>query len=85
MFSTGGNVGSVLLILLGLAVAFALLARRVHIAYPVVLVLGGLGLSLLPGTPRIQFDPNFIFTGSFPRCSMPRPGLRRGGISRITL
>jgi CPA1 family monovalent cation:H+ antiporter len=66
MFSTGGNVGSVLLILLGLAVAFALLARRVHIAYPVVLVLGGLGLSLLPGTPRIQFDPNFIFYGVLP-------------------
>jgi hypothetical protein len=38
MFSNGGNDGSVLLILLGLAVAFELLARRVHVAYPVLLV-----------------------------------------------
>src|SRR5690242_19394082 len=66
MFSTGGNVGSVLLILLGLAVAFALLARRVHIAYPVVLVLGGLGLSVIPGTPEIRLEPNVIFFGILP-------------------
>jgi CPA1 family monovalent cation:H+ antiporter len=66
MFSDGGSVSSVLLILLGLAVAFALLARRVHVPYPVVLVLGGLGLSLLPGTPRIRLEPNLIFYGILP-------------------
>src|SRR5262245_5643116 len=66
MFSNGGNAGSVLLILLGLTVVFALLARRVHVAYPVVLVLGGLGLSLLPGAPQIQLEPNVIFYGVLP-------------------
>jgi CPA1 family monovalent cation:H+ antiporter len=66
MFGHGGNVGSLFLILLGLAVAFALLARRVHIAYPVVLVLGGLGLSVIPGTPQIRLEPNLIFWGILP-------------------
>lgn len=65
MFSNG-NAGSVLLILLGLAVVFALLARRAHVAYPVVLVLGGLALSVLPGAPRIQLEPDFIFKGVLP-------------------
>jgi CPA1 family monovalent cation:H+ antiporter len=62
----GANVASVLLILLGLAVLFALVARRVHVPYPVVLVLGGLALSLVPGSPQIRLNPNVVFYGVLP-------------------
>jgi monovalent cation/hydrogen antiporter len=66
MHSLGGHAGAVLLTLLGSVVAFALLARRVAVPYPVVLVLGGLALSLLPAAPRVQLDPNLIFYGVLP-------------------
>ncbi len=56
-----GAIGAVFLILLGFVVAFALLARRIQVPYPVVLVIGGLALSLVPGTPRIALNPDLIF------------------------
>jgi CPA1 family monovalent cation:H+ antiporter len=56
-----GAVGAVFLILLGFVVAFALLAQRIRVPYPVVLVVAGLGLSLVPGTPDITLDPDLIF------------------------
>lgn len=34
------------------------LARRVQIPYPILLVLGGLGLSLTPGLPRVTLEPD---------------------------
>jgi Na+/H+ antiporter len=61
-----GHIGAILLILLGLAVAFALLARRTRVPYPVVLVLGGLALSLVPGTPQIRLRPDIVFYGILP-------------------
>lgn len=38
-----------------------MLARRIKIAYPIVLVLGGLALSLVPGLPAVEIDPELIF------------------------
>ena len=43
------------------AVALAYLARRIGIAYPILLVLGGLVLGFVPGVPSIILDPNVIF------------------------
>src|SRR3954451_10426278 len=57
----GGPLAAAFLILLGFAVGFALLARRIAVPYPVVLLAGGLALSLVPGTPRFRLDPNVIF------------------------
>ena len=37
------------------------LARRVLVPYPVVLVLGGLALSFIPGLPSVELDPNLVF------------------------
>ena len=51
-------------LILGLLIAVAALvtiARRLGIAYPIFLVIGGLALGLLPGVPRIQVDPDAIF------------------------
>jgi len=57
----GEAAAAVFLILLAFVVALALLARRIEVPYPVLLVIGGLGLSLIPGTPEIRLDPNVIF------------------------
>jgi len=51
-------------LVLGLLIAVAALvtiARRLEIAYPIFLVIGGLILGLVPGTPRIHIDPEMIF------------------------
>jgi hypothetical protein len=61
MTISGGALATAFLILLGFAVAFALLARRIEVPYPVVLLIGGLAVSLVPGTPRFRLDPNFVF------------------------
>jgi len=36
---------------------FGLLAQKLHIAYPILLVLGGLVLGLIPGLPRVDISP----------------------------
>jgi Na+/H+ antiporter len=51
-------------LILALLIAVAALvtvARRLGIAYPIFLVIGGLALGLVPGVPRIQVDPDLIF------------------------
>ena len=53
--------GGVFLVLLLFVVVFALLARRLQTPYPIVLVVAGLALSLVPGTPTIGLDPDLVF------------------------
>jgi monovalent cation/hydrogen antiporter len=55
------HIELVLLLLLLLVSALALLAKRLRIAYPIVLVMGGLCLSLVPHLPRVSLDPNVVF------------------------
>ncbi len=38
-----------------------MLAKKIRIAYPVLLVLAGLAISFIPGTPRINIEPELIF------------------------
>ncbi|WP_343674325.1 cation:proton antiporter, partial [Chitinophaga sp.] len=38
-----------------------MLAGRLKISYPIVLVIGGLALSFIPGLPQISIDPELIF------------------------
>lgn len=49
-------IGLILVILL-----LVMLAQRLKISYPIVLVLGGLGISFIPGLPVISIDPELIF------------------------
>lgn len=51
----------VLLLLLVLVAALAVLAKHLRIAYPIVLVIGGLCLSFVPHIPRVSLDPNIVF------------------------
>ena len=52
---------TVFLILLVAIIVFALLARRLATPYPIVLVIGGLLISLIPGTPRLMLNPQIFF------------------------
>lgn len=53
-----------LLLILTLFFAMALLyllSQKLKISYPIFLVIGGLGISLLPGMPVISIDPDLVF------------------------
>jgi Na+/H+ antiporter len=52
---------TVFLLLLVLIAVFAVVARRLDIPYPIVLVVVGLGISLIPGLPRISLNPDVVF------------------------
>lgn len=52
-----------LLLVLALFFAMALLyllSQRINISYPIFLVIGGLGISFIPGVPNITVDPDLI-------------------------
>ena len=78
-----------------LAIAGAsILSERLGIAAPLLLVLGGIGVSLLPGTPEIEIEPEWILAGVLPpllysaSASMPATRFRRdvtaiGGLSVV--
>ena len=55
------HVELLLLVLLVLVAALAFLAKRLSIPYPIVLVIGGLFLSLVPRAPHVSLDPNIVF------------------------
>jgi Na+/H+ antiporter len=48
-------------ILLIVAAALRVLAARLDLPHPVLLVLGGLALAAIPGLPRIEFEPETLF------------------------
>src|SRR5271156_5937205 len=58
--SNMSDVDLVLLLLVATTL-LAVLAQRLQIAYPIVLVIGGAALGLVPGLPRIALDPKLVF------------------------
>lgn len=38
-----------------------LLSQKLNISYPILLVIGGLGISFIPGMPNISIDPDLVF------------------------
>jgi len=50
---------AVLAILVVIAILFEI-ARRLGVPFPTLFVLGGLGLAIVPGMPRIQLEPELI-------------------------
>ena len=55
------SVGSLLLLLLFLIVLFGSFARALKIPYPILLVVAGIGLSLVPHMPRFALPPDLVF------------------------
>lgn len=54
------------LLLLGAVTLIATLARVVGIPYPVLMVIGGLILSLVPGVPRFELEPGIVLVVFLP-------------------
>ncbi|QCX52672.1 Na+/H+ antiporter [Elizabethkingia sp. JS20170427COW] len=50
-----------ILILLFVVFLLVMLAKRIKIAYPIFLVIAGLGISFIPGVPVLHLDPDLIF------------------------
>ena len=55
------SVQIVFLLLLLFVAGFTALARKLQTPYPIVLVVAGLLLSLIPGIPRITLNPDVVF------------------------
>jgi monovalent cation/hydrogen antiporter len=52
-------LSAVLAILVAVAILFEI-ARRLGVPYPTLFVIGGLGLALIPGLPRLELEPELI-------------------------
>ena len=61
----------------------AMLSSRLRISYPILLVLAGLAISVIPGIPLIRLDPDIVFIIFLPplctRLPGKPPGMSSGG------
>jgi monovalent cation/hydrogen antiporter len=55
-----------ILMLLGVLVVVAVVARRLNIAPSILLVIAGIALALVPGLPRIEFATELVLLGILP-------------------
>ncbi len=53
--------GAFLTLLLAAIVALALIAKRMRVPYPIVFVLGGIALALVPAAPQVELKPDLVF------------------------
>jgi Na+/H+ antiporter len=51
----------IILVLLLIVAALAYVAKRLAVPYPLLLVVGGLVLSFIPGLPRVSIAPEYVF------------------------
>jgi monovalent cation/hydrogen antiporter len=58
--------GVVALGLLGAVAAMLAVAPALRIPYPILLVLGGLAIGVIPGMPNVELQPELIFFGVLP-------------------
>jgi len=49
------------IVLLACTLALVAMARRVHVPYPILLVVGGLALAFVPGLPPVLLAPDLVF------------------------
>jgi CPA1 family monovalent cation:H+ antiporter len=50
-----------IIMLLGAVLALTTLARKLLVPYPILLVIGGLILGLIPGLPAVRLNPDIVF------------------------
>jgi len=65
------HLAEIVVFLFALVVALVLVARRVAIPYPVLLVLGGLALSFIPHLPELRLQPEVVFYFFLPALIYP--------------
>src|SRR5947209_4540259 len=56
----------VFLLLLLFIVLFGWVAKKLQTSYPIVLVIGGLLISFIPGIPRVSLNPDLVFLAVLP-------------------
>src|SRR6201987_779640 len=61
MHSEVHNTELVFLLLLLFVVVFGVLSKKLKMPYPIVMVVGGLLLSLVPRIPNVQLNPDLVF------------------------
>jgi CPA1 family monovalent cation:H+ antiporter len=49
-----------ILLLLVVAAGLAVAAERLKVPYPILLVIGGVGLAFVPGLPHVKIDPDLV-------------------------
>lgn len=60
-----------IVLLFAAIVVLVLIARKLALPYPIVLVIAGLALSFIPRLPRVQLNPNMIFYFVLPALIYP--------------
>lgn len=71
MFARMNGVVEIFVGLLLAVAVLALLARKLHIPYPIFFVLGGLLLGAIPGLPKVRLDPELVFLFFLPPLLFP--------------
>ena len=74
------NPAEIISTLLIVVAALAILAKKVALPYPVLLVLGGLALGFVPGLPAVQLEPDVVFLFLLPPLLYPAAVLLPGEI-----
>src|ERR1700760_583417 len=65
------NQAEVICTLLIVVAALAILAKKLELPYPVLLVIGGLALGFVPGLPQIELRPDVVFLFLLPPLLYP--------------
>jgi monovalent cation/hydrogen antiporter len=71
---TSGDVANIADIFVGLLLTvavLAMLARKLHIPYPILFVIGGLLLGSIHGLPKVTLDPHLVFLFFLPPLLFP--------------
>ena len=66
----------VVILLLGVVLALTTLAQKIVVPYPILLVIGGLVLGLVPGLPVVILRPDLVFLVFLPPILWAAAGLR---------
>jgi hypothetical protein len=61
----------IIVLLFALVAVLAVLACRVALPYPIVLVIGGLALSFVPRLPEVKLNPDTVFYFILPALLYP--------------
>src|ERR1700736_6208109 len=65
------NPAEVICTLLIVVATLAIVARKVALPYPVLLVIGGLALGFVPGLPAVELEPEMVFLFFLPPLLYP--------------
>jgi NhaP-type Na+/H+ or K+/H+ antiporter len=71
----------IIVLLFATVAALAVIARKVALPYPIVLVISGLALSFIPRLPEVKLNPEIVSIFFCRRCSIRQRCLLPGAIS----